>query len=347
MEKYRYSVEDLLVDASFQRYACGILGEEDVDISEIRQFWEDWCAQHPENQAAAQEAIELIKQLRQAESYAAVVPDIDKSWQQVLKRLQTTRQPQKPLVTIGWRTYLRYAAVVFILLSAIAASSYLYFLVPIEVYTQIGENRTVTLPDHSTVVLSGNSSLQYARYWGSNRPREVWLKGKAYFDVRHAISPDNRFVVHAGKARIEVLGTSFDVTNRNEATKVLLKTGKVKMEVEQMQPSSQATVSTVLMPGEEAELSEKSGIITKKVTDLEHSMNWVQQKFVFDNTPFEEVAKTIEENCGVKVTIRKQDLRTRRITAHLDAKNLDVFLTGVARLFDAKVKRKGDSVVFY
>jgi ferric-dicitrate binding protein FerR (iron transport regulator) len=346
MRKDRYTVEDLLADASFQRYAYSLLGDEDtIDISETRQFWEDRLALHPENRVAAQEAIELIKQLRQAEAVAVAVPNLDGVWQKVQARLQK-QAPVAKTLTFGWRVYLRYAAAILFLLSTVALSLYFYFLVPVEISTEIGSNQTITLPDRSTVVLSGNSSLRYARYWPSNRPREVWLKGKAYFDVTHAIHSNNSFVVYAGKARIEVLGTTFDVTNRDEAVKVLLKTGKVKMQAEAT--SSQETpAATVLMPGEEAELSTESGLITKKTANMENSMHWIQQKFVFDNTPFEEVAKTIEENCGVKVTIRRQELLSRRITAHLESKNLDVFLTGIARLFDAKVKRKGDSVVFY
>lgn len=345
MGKNRYTVEDLLADASFQRYAQVLLGDEDTD-TETRRLWEERFMLHPENRLVAQEALELIKQLKQTEIAAAPVLNVEKTWQKVQARLQTKQSIVK---TIGfsWRIYLRYAAAVLFLLTTVAVSfCYYYFIMPVEIATEVGVNQTVTLPDRSTVVLSGNSSLSYARYWLSNRPREVWLKGKAYFDVTHANNPENVFIVHAGKARIEVLGTSFDVINRNEAVKVLLKTGKVKMQY-QPQSSQESTPITVLMPGEEAELSEQSGIIKKTTADLERSMNWIQQRFVFDNTPFEEVAKTIEENCGVKVSIRRQDLRSRRITAHLESKNLDVFLTGIARLFDAKVKRKGDTVVFY
>lgn len=345
MRKDRYTVEELLADASFQRYACSLLGDEDIDTSEARRLWEERLTLYPENRAAAEEAVELIKQLRQAEAIAVPVLDLNRAWQKVKARLQTP-QPNVKTLTFGWRTYIRYAAAVLFLLSTVAVSLYFYFLVPVEITTEINTNQTVTLPDRSTVVLSGNSSLRYARYWSGNRPREVWLKGKAHFDVTHATDSNNVFIVHAGKARIEVLGTTFDVTNRDEAVKVLLKTGKVRMQSEVIR-SQETPVAAVLMPGEEAELSATSGLITKKTADLETSMHWIQQKFVFDNTPFEEVAKTIEENCGVKVTIRRQELRSRRITAHLDSKNLDVFLTGVARLFDAKVKRKGDSVVFY
>lgn len=341
MEKLQYSVADFVADESFQRYVWASNGEQVRGGAEALIFWRAWLAQHPHKQADAQEAALFIGQLQRASAQAPAF-DADAAWQNVQGRIAPTGKVRSLNV---WSNALRWAAAVLLLLVASGALYYAYFLTPLSVATAVGQTRRLTLPDGSTVVLSGNSSLRYARQWQSDELREVWLDGKAYFDVSHTDKAAHRFVVHAGKARIEVLGTSFDVLNRGEGVKVVLQRGKVAMQAER--PEAKDIAATVLLPGEEAELAANSTAIQKKVVNVGREMAWVQQKFVFDSTPFKEVAKTIEENCGVKVSIRKQDLRNRRITASLDTKNIDVFLAGVAKLFDARVERKGETVIFY
>ncbi|MCS6968992.1 MAG: FecR domain-containing protein [Cytophagales bacterium] len=351
MERLQYSVEDFLADPTFQRYAWALLGQESAENIEARQFWERWIEAHPEKEEQVQQALELIKQLQNLEARPALTPlEVSRMWEKVQMRLVQvqTSTPAQVTLQASWRRMWYYAASVVTILAATAGLLYWYWLVPVEIATEVGKNYTVVLPDSSTVVLSGNSKLRYARYWFKERPREVWLtEGKAYFNVNHAASDKHSFIVYAGKARVEVVGTTFDVVNRDKSVKVVLKSGALKMQVMEEKEESPA-VTTMLQPGEEAELPANAQVITKrKVRSIERSMDWVQQRFLFDNTPFEEVAKAIEENCGVKITIRNSALRTRRITAQLDSKNLDLFLTGIAKLFDAKVKRKGESVIFY
>ena len=59
------------------------------------------------------------------------------------------------------------------------------------------------------VWLNSASELRYpVRFTGKNR--QVTLEGEAYFEVaRNEARP---FIVQSGKQRVEVLGTSFDVT---------------------------------------------------------------------------------------------------------------------------------------
>ena len=103
-----------------------------------------------------------------------------------------------------------------------------------------GQQRTITLPDGSVVVLNANSTLTTAAHWTAETPREVWLTGEGYFRVTHraprpvaditAAPAPIKFVVHAADLSIAVLGTQFDVNSRAGATKVVLASGKVAVE---------------------------------------------------------------------------------------------------------------------
>mgnify|MGYP001472807545 FL=1 len=70
-----------------------------------------------------------------------------------------------------------------------------------------GEKITVKLPDGSTVKLNSGSSITYPEMFLDDR-REVVLKGEGFFDVKK--NQKQPFIVMANKAKVKVLGTSFN-----------------------------------------------------------------------------------------------------------------------------------------
>ena len=88
------------------------------------------------------------------------------------------------------------------------------------------KNIKVSLPDGSNIYLNRNSKFSYRKNFGEHR-RDVKLTGEAFFEI----SPDasKPFIIDAGKARVKVVGTSFNViTNNTESdVEVFVKTGKV------------------------------------------------------------------------------------------------------------------------
>ncbi len=78
-----------------------------------------------------------------------------------------------------------------------------------------------------------------------------------------------KFAVHTGEVAVEVLGTCFNVWKRGKKTKVVLSTGKVKLDLEN---SSEAVL---MQPGDLVELEQgrtkiahriKSGSFTRSRT---------------------------------------------------------------------------------
>ena len=84
---------------------------------------------------------------------------------------------------------LRVAASLTILLSMVSLVVYMIFgsqyLNEVEVVTNFGELKTITLPDGSVVKLNSNSKLRYDENWSGVEEREIWLEGEAFFDVIH------------------------------------------------------------------------------------------------------------------------------------------------------------------
>ena len=160
--------------------------------------------------------------------------DVDKAWNSVHSRLmenglKTNESPVR--ISFVKTTFFRIAAVALILLALGTAAIYLNNSgILIKKITVVAlndqKNVLVSLPDGSKVYLNRNSEFSYGKNFGQ-KGRDVKLTGEAYFEI----SPDKLkpFIIDAGKAKVKVVGTSFNViTNNNEsAVEVFVTTGKV------------------------------------------------------------------------------------------------------------------------
>ena len=95
------------------------------------------------------------------------------------------------------------------------------------VWTAVGEQKTITLPDNSVVQLNTNSRIQFDYDGGV---RAVYLhQGEAHFTV--AKNPDRPFEVYAGTGLVRAIGTAFSVTlnDRSDEVNVLVTEGVVEI----------------------------------------------------------------------------------------------------------------------
>ena len=160
--------------------------------------------------------------------------DVDKAWENVHSRLKenVARISDRPVRFSFMRTTLfRIAAVALILLGLGTASIYMnnsgYLSKKITVIAgNEQKNVLVSLPDGSKIYLNRNSEFSYRKNFGRHG-RDVQLAGEAFFEISPDVSKP--FIIDAGKAKVKVVGTSFNViTNNTEsAVEVFVKTGKV------------------------------------------------------------------------------------------------------------------------
>jgi len=160
--------------------------------------------------------------------------DVDKAWNNVHSRLMlnSIKTDISPVRISFMRTTLfRIAAAALILLSLGTAAIYMSNsgLLSKKITVLAGmdqKNILVSLPDGSKVYLNRNSLFSYKKNFGTHG-RDVKLTGEAFFEI----TPDKSkpFIIDAGKAKVKVVGTTFNVitNNTNAAVEVFVKTGKV------------------------------------------------------------------------------------------------------------------------
>jgi ferric-dicitrate binding protein FerR (iron transport regulator) len=109
-----------------------------------------------------------------------------------------------------------------------------------EVVTTAGKRKKIQLADGSLITLEPNSRLSYPTGF-TGYTRDVALTGEAFFEVDH--NPEHPFVVHSPYANITVMGTSFNVeAYENEVTKVVVSTGRVKVQTNTPDKEAQAVI---------------------------------------------------------------------------------------------------------
>ena len=293
-----------------------------------QQLAQPWMHQHWENLAAAPARVPL----------AAEEPDYDALLNSL--HLKLGFGEPAPVAAPQWRRWAAAAA-----LAGTAAVGGWFALqrppAPQEVATAYGEVQTITLPDGSEATLNGHSSLRYAAGWAASKPREVWLDGEGYFSVKH--QPNNqRFVVHtrAGFA-VEVLGTKFTVYRRRDQARVVLLSGKVRVDFDDQQRPD-----VLLKPGELLETRDAQSLapVPKAVRTAPYAA-WKDARLVLEETSIAELATRLQDTYGVEVIVNSPTLAERRMTGTVPVSDLEVLLQALQETFHLKATHEAGRIV--
>jgi ferric-dicitrate binding protein FerR (iron transport regulator) len=216
--------------------------------------------------------------------------------------------------------------------------------------TNYGQTQEIILPDSSTVILNANSKIRYASQWDSDKVREVWLEGEAFFTVRKkqkwqqvAASASSKFIVHTQDLHVEVLGTEFTVSERREQTQVTLNSGKIKLDLN----AEKETAPILMQPGEQVIFSSQKQQLKQTRVKPEIYSSWAKQVWILEDTPLYKVAQMIEETFGVKVIIAdKAGIAQDKMTGVVPIKNIDEMLEALSTVYQLKITKKDYTIIF-
>ncbi len=191
-----------------------------------------------------------------------------------------------------------------------------YFFWPSPVRPQEG---ILVLPDGSEVHLGENAQVHYDDNFNVTH-RKVTLLGSAFFDVQ----PDKTkpFVITSGELLTEVVGTSFEIAQKQDQIEVRVHTGEVSV----YNPRLKNQGKVVLSPNQKAvyHLLYKNLNQTLVETPLPLPTEVAPEaQFVFENTPLKKVAETFKKVYGIEFKIDDPKMETCLVSADLE--NLPMF----------------------
>ncbi|MFD2565395.1 FecR family protein [Aquimarina rubra] len=161
--------------------------------------------------------------------------------------------------------------------------------------TMASEKRSFELPDQSEVVINSKSEIFFnENTW--NDKREVNLDGEAFFKVKKG----SAFDVITKDGKVTVLGTQFNVKNRDNYFEVKCFEGLVKVKTLKHDQNLPAGSALKIIDGK----------ITFETIDLNRPQ-WLSNISSFKSIPFYEVINEFERQYGVRIIVK--DVDTKRL----------------------------------
>lgn len=196
---------------------------------------------------------------------------------------------------------------------------------------------TDTLSDGSIIHLNENTTLRIAQKYGE-KVRAVWLQGEALFEVKPDTMP---FYVYTQYARIEVVGTVFDVVSREkEPVELSVQRGKVKIT-----SGWDASVEKVVKAGEKVIYYDKQKTIEPVAENAANDIYWYNKTLVFDRTPLPEVFSKMEEVYGVEIDLSNADIKSCKLTGTYQMMTVDNVLDIITSTFELSYQHHNDQVI--
>lgn len=249
---------------------------------------------------------------------------------QALAQLKQERMGAAPKVIAlhPFKKFLRVAAAIAVLLTG----SYFYLNTLDEsVTTQLAERSEVLLPDNSEIILNSDSRISYSeKNWDTER--QVTLKGEAFFKV----AKGKKFTVSTDHGTIAVLGTQFNVENREGFFEVTCYEGLVSVTHNNEETLLPAGTAFVVLEGK----------IMDTPKPATAAPSWVNNESSFERIPLGYVFAELERQFDIKVKTQNVD-KNLLFTGTFSNTDINMALKSISTPSRINFKLEGDNVLFY
>ena len=232
------------------------------------------------------------------------------------------------VIPLNFKSFLKMAAILVVMLTS---SYFLFFNNTKSFETQIAQTETFNLPDDSEVILNAQSKLSFnKKEWKESRTLE--LDGEAFFKV----TKGEKFTVITDAGRIQVLGTQFNVKERDNYFEVQCYEGSVSV--------SSNNEKVVLTPGKSFR------VVNGKVASANdingESPSWLAKESSFDNVPLWQVINELEIQYEINIDASQVDI-SKTFSGSFTHTDKNIALQSVTIPLKLSYKINGNKVEFY
>ncbi|MDO6674246.1 FecR family protein [Tenacibaculum sp. 1_MG-2023] len=252
--------------------------------------------------------------------------DIEKAFKEFELKKTTTKKSK--VVPLSYKNFYKYAAAVIVLL---VSSYFLLFNNSVNFSTQYAETKTFNLPDESEVILNANSTVSFNKKDWKNS-RDMQLKGEAFFKVKKGKS----FTVNTSVGKITVLGTQFNVKERNNYFEVKTYEGLVSV-----------NYNNSLIKLAKGKIFK---VINGKIDTLNtfniNNKSWLQDESNFKSTPLQFVLDDLQNQYGYVIKTKGVNLE-QLYTGGFTHKDINVALQAVTIPLQLSYKIEEKRITIY
>ena len=327
IKKQYNTINDFLEDVSFKNWA---LQNNGTDIN----FWEFWIANNPEKNELVNKAKDLVlgvsfnKDLVSKEKVAF-------EWKKLEAKIQKkTKAPKAPKYKV--RFLRKFSAAASVLLLCSLGFYFLNSNSKITHKTNYGEILNIKLQDGSDVTLNSNSSLSYYK----NESRRVWLSGEAFFQVDKKVVTQAKFWVITKDLSVEVYGTSFNVSTKQEKTAVFLEEGNIWLKLKNGADKKMIPGNYISYSAEENKILEDKNIFNPII-----KTSWKDGSLLFENLSLEKAMEKIEESYGYSIVFKDDNSKDILITGAVPITNIDICIKAIEKSAGVLIVKKENRLI--
>lgn len=289
------------------------------------------------NTCTKEEFDEIFSHLHQRNNDILIGKSIEEAYRQE-HRSPATRKNYRPILSIAAAVLIIiFAGTAWLMTGYRSNGTYIAGNSPekatIKKVTERSEYKYLLLPDSTQVWLNAESTLEFPESF-NNKKREVYLKGEAYFDVKHADKIP--FIIYTGKVSTEVLGTAFNIKAYPDLAKITVsvKRGKVKVNYADEQVA-------MLTKGQQVSIDQKEKRVKEKAIKEEESSAWHEGNLIYDDYSVADVLADLERIYDVKIRIDAAEIEGMHIATSFKREHgVESALEIICRLTDSHLKLK-------
>ncbi|WP_264522228.1 FecR family protein [Flavobacterium sp. N1994] len=227
--------------------------------------------------------------------------------QKLFSKVISAKKDSPKVISMKSNWLLRVAAVVVISFGLLFAYTFL------STSSELAENGTKTtfsLPDNSEVVLNSGSEIDYKK-WNWDNNRKLNLSGEAYFRV----AKGKKFEVNTPLGKVTVLGTQFNVKQRENRFDVTCYEGRVKVNYNEKE--------VIITKG--MRVSFKDGTSIPIPENTTQKPEWLNDELVFYKEDLKDIVKELERHFNISLQL-KCNTNSQLFTGTIPAQNIDLSL---------------------
>ena len=223
-----------------------------------------------------------------------------------------------------------------------------------EVSTRMGHRTKLVLPDSTVVWLNAGSKLNYNEEFGITN-RNTTLSGEAYFDVKKSKLP---FIIQANSVKIKVLGTAFNVKSypNEKTTETSLVRGEVEITLDKrpgekfiLKQNEKLIVANDIKSEENLSIGKmEPKVVLSSLTQSNDSSiietSWVENKLIFQDESFAELAVKMERWYGVEISFANDKLKRERLSGTFTKESIQEALEILQMTTPFRFKIKSNSI---
>ncbi|MDN5203907.1 FecR family protein [Fulvivirgaceae bacterium BMA10] len=243
-----------------------------------------------------------------------------------LARFNENKHKEAKVVTMKWLAPLLRVAAILVVVFGV----WIYFFTTstTTIQTLASEKSELYLPDSSHVFLNAFSVLSYKpNNW--EKERSVSLEGEAFFKV----AKGSKFDVETPGGLVSVLGTQFNVRQRDNVFEVVCYEGLVQVK---------SAGKTITLEKTEVFRVRNGEIDDDKM--ISNSPSWIANESLFKSTPFSEVIDEFERQYGVTIQAQQLDL-DQLFTGGFAHNNLTLALESITQPLNISYKIKDNKTI--